>query len=306
MRARNVKPALFKNEVLGCADPLLTLLFVGLWCEADRDGRLEDRPLRLRAEIFPYRDNAPVDEMLNWLTDNAFIARYQTNDGLRVIQVLKFSEHQRPHSNEAQSVLPAMDQSKHHQGKKRLPPRRAALRSDSLFSDSGSLIPDPLNLDSRSGTVDKFDAGKVEGLDARAWADWIEYRAKRKPAVKSASMPALAKKMVALGAGQRAAVDHSIANGYQGLVAPKGNGHLAPPAVAPAAAAPVVGGVVPTWANGRDSATWAEARSLAQAIGFRDPWPQESASAYQTQVKFEAQKAPSMNVLERIGLRRGG
>ena len=30
------------------------LLFVGLWTIADRNGRLEDRPKRIRAELFPY------------------------------------------------------------------------------------------------------------------------------------------------------------------------------------------------------------------------------------------------------------
>ena len=49
-RSRNIKPSLFKNEVLGVADPLYTILFEGLWVLADREGRLEDRPLRIKAE----------------------------------------------------------------------------------------------------------------------------------------------------------------------------------------------------------------------------------------------------------------
>lgn len=36
---------------------------------------------------------------------------------------------------------------------------------------------------------------------------------------------AAAEQLAALGAEQAAAVKHSIANGYQGLFAPKGNGH---------------------------------------------------------------------------------
>lgn len=151
MRARNIKPSLFKNEVLGTADPLLTILFEGLWCEADRDGRLEDRPLRLKAEVLPYRNDANVDAMLDWLSEYGFIARYEAN-GLKVIQVLKFSDHQRPHNNEVESVLPSMEAIKHNQGKKRAQPRKKALRSDSpslipssLIPDSGSLIPDSLS-----------------------------------------------------------------------------------------------------------------------------------------------------------------
>lgn len=151
MRARNIKPSLFKNEVLGTADPLLTILFEGLWCEADRDGRLEDRPLRLKAEIFPYRHNADIDAMLEWLSENGFIARYEAKSA-KIIQVLKFSDHQRPHKNEVPSVLPTLDASKHNQGKKRAQPKTQALRSDSpsLIPDSGYLIPDPLMLPSEA------------------------------------------------------------------------------------------------------------------------------------------------------------
>jgi len=145
MRARNIKPSLFKNEILGTADPLLTILFEGLWCEADREGRLEDRPLRLKAEILPYRNDADINAMLNWLSEHGFVARYEVGD-TKVIQVLKFSEHQRPHNNEVASVLPSMDAIQHNQGKKSAQPRKKALRSDSpsLIPDSGSLIPDPL------------------------------------------------------------------------------------------------------------------------------------------------------------------
>jgi len=105
-RARNIKPGFFKNEVLGVADPLYSLLFEGLWVLADREGRLEDRPLRIKGEVFPYRDGLNVDAMLNWLESNGFIQRY-TAQGKKCILVLEFVKHQNPHKNEAESELPA-------------------------------------------------------------------------------------------------------------------------------------------------------------------------------------------------------
>jgi hypothetical protein len=68
---------------------------------------------------------------------------------------------------------------------------------------------------------ERFDAKQVEGLDQAAWAEWLAYRAKRKPAIKPASMKKAAQAMAALGGQQQLAVDHSIAAGYQGLVVPK-------------------------------------------------------------------------------------
>jgi len=75
-RARNIKPGLFKNELLVEQSLFVRLLFVGLWTLADREGRLEDRPKRIRLELFPY-DNDDVDSALNILVENGFIVRYQ-------------------------------------------------------------------------------------------------------------------------------------------------------------------------------------------------------------------------------------
>jgi len=108
-RARNIKPGFFKNEILGVADPLYSLLFEGLWVLADRSGRMEDRPLRIKGEVFPYRDGLNVDAMLNWLESNGFIRRY-TAQGKKCILVLEFVKHQNPHKNEKDkgSDVPAM------------------------------------------------------------------------------------------------------------------------------------------------------------------------------------------------------
>jgi len=105
-RARNIKPSFFKNELIGTADPLLGLLFISLWTLADKQGRLEDRPLRIKAETFPYRENIDVNGYLTQLQRFELIDRYVV-DGLAIIQIVKFAEHQSPHSTEKNSTLPA-------------------------------------------------------------------------------------------------------------------------------------------------------------------------------------------------------
>ena len=141
-RARNIKPGFFKNEVLGVADPLYSLLFEGLWVLADRAGRLEDRPLRIKGEVFPYRDGLNVDAMLNWLESNGFIRRY-TAQGKKCILVLEFVKHQNPHKNEAESELPApSDECTKPDEIGTTTEIIGSTRADSLSSDS--LIPDSL------------------------------------------------------------------------------------------------------------------------------------------------------------------
>lgn len=104
-RARNLKPGFFKNDVLAECPPLVRILFQGLWCEADREGRLEDRPKRLKAEILPY-DDIDIDASLNLLADKGFIVRYSHGSG-QYIQILAFHKHQNPHVKESASSIPA-------------------------------------------------------------------------------------------------------------------------------------------------------------------------------------------------------
>ena len=139
-RARNIKPGIFKNEVLGVADPLYTLLFEGLWVLADRDGRLEDRPLRIKAEVFPYRDGLDVRAMLAWLEQEGFIERY-TAKGVACILIVNFTKHQNPHKNEAPSELPAPDATV-PEIIGTAPEIIGCARADPLSSDPLSLIPD--------------------------------------------------------------------------------------------------------------------------------------------------------------------
>jgi hypothetical protein len=141
-RARNIKPALFKNELLGVADPLLTILFESLWCLADREGRLEDRPLRIKAETFPYREGLDINGYLTELERLEFIDRYVA-EGLAIIQVKNFDKHQNPHKTEKPSELP----------KKPINTNGCAITvkeplNDSEVTELAVLIPDSLNTDS--------------------------------------------------------------------------------------------------------------------------------------------------------------
>lgn len=106
-RARNIKPGFFKNEDLAECSPWARLCFAGLWVLADRDGRLEDRPKRIKGELFPF-DAVEVEPLLEELERFKFIARYDAGD-MRAIQILEFKKHQTPHYSEKPSVIKAPD-----------------------------------------------------------------------------------------------------------------------------------------------------------------------------------------------------
>jgi hypothetical protein len=108
-RTRSIKPSFFKNEFLAECDPMARLLFVGLWTLADSQGRMEFRPLRIKAELFPY-DNCDILGLLKQLADRGFVRAYESGD-VKVLEIPTFSEHQRCHPDERDEGLPPPDES---------------------------------------------------------------------------------------------------------------------------------------------------------------------------------------------------
>jgi len=83
------------------------LLFIGLWILADREGRLENRPKKIKMSLFP-ADDINVSEQLDNISKFGFIELYNA-DGIDVIQIINFVKHQNPHGLEKDSELPNKD-----------------------------------------------------------------------------------------------------------------------------------------------------------------------------------------------------
>ncbi|MBK9427290.1 MAG: hypothetical protein IPN63_07860 [Gammaproteobacteria bacterium] len=101
VRIRTIKPDFFKHDKVSDLKPLARLLFISLWCLADRRGRLEDRPKRIKVECLPY-DDCDVDALLWELHNAGFIDRYEI-EGLQIIEISSFEKHQRISGKEAES-----------------------------------------------------------------------------------------------------------------------------------------------------------------------------------------------------------
>jgi hypothetical protein len=104
-RARSLKPGFFTNEDLIELPFECRLLFAGLWTLADREGRLEDRPKKIKLHVFP-GDSVDVDTCLSALNERGFIIRYAV-ESVQYIQITMWSKHQSPHIKEAPSTIPA-------------------------------------------------------------------------------------------------------------------------------------------------------------------------------------------------------
>ncbi|HDU8566898.1 TPA: hypothetical protein RG683_000447 [Morganella morganii] len=147
-RARNIKPGFFTNDDLAECDPCARILFAGLWTIADREGRMEDKPRKIKAMVLPY-DDVDCDKLLEQLHGKNFITRYSV-DGNDFIQVNNWKKHQNPHVKEAASEIP--EQGSQDADNKGAPEKHSACMVQEHEghttnpADSLNLIPDSLNL----------------------------------------------------------------------------------------------------------------------------------------------------------------
>lgn len=166
-RARSIKPSFFKNDELAECEPMARLLFVGLWTLADRDGRLECRPMRIKAELFPY-DNCDMGELLAQLQKRGFIEIYES-EGVSVLQIPKFAEHQRCHPEERSESLPA--RAKHETGKfPGEPGNNPAICASFLLPSSP--FPFPISSSAPSSAAPRLGSEPADAIRWDAVAGW--------------------------------------------------------------------------------------------------------------------------------------
>ena len=175
-RARSLKPGFFRNEELADLSFEYRILFQGLWCLADRSGRMEDRPKRIKAEVFPY-DNVDADAGLNALQAAGFIVRYEAA-GSRYIEVLNFGKHQNPHMKEAASTIPAP-------GAPAIAPvqHRASTVQAPEIPERAGLTPDSLNPIPHSKKEQASPSGSRLPKDWQLPDDWRQWAEAERPGI---------------------------------------------------------------------------------------------------------------------------
>lgn len=101
-RIRTVKPEFFTSEDVVVLSPLARLLYVGLWCEADREGRLLWRPVSFRLRYLP-TDTCDIVAVGQELIDRGLVVLY----GSGLAYIPSFGKHQHINPRESASSLPA-------------------------------------------------------------------------------------------------------------------------------------------------------------------------------------------------------
>lgn len=96
-RIRSLKPDLWNDEALGSCAPFAILLFIGLISQADDAGRLRAHPSRLRATLFPFREEINARKVTDALIElqQARVIYLYTVDGEQYAALRSWSKHQR-------------------------------------------------------------------------------------------------------------------------------------------------------------------------------------------------------------------
>mgnify|MGYP003685379861 CR=1 FL=1 len=105
-RTRLINPSFFLHEDLGRCTAHARLLFVALWTQADKLGRLRWLPLKVHGESFPHEPGVNVTHLAQELVAAGVLSIYEAS-GRRYAHLPGFKTWQRPHRNEQPSACPA-------------------------------------------------------------------------------------------------------------------------------------------------------------------------------------------------------
>lgn len=103
-RIRTIKPEFFTSADIVELTPLSRLLYISLWCESDREGRLSWNVKTLKMRYLP-ADDCSVEELAKELVEQGLIKIYEV-DGKNYAEIPSFKSHQVINNREKDSEIP--------------------------------------------------------------------------------------------------------------------------------------------------------------------------------------------------------
>lgn len=100
-RIRTIKPEFFTSEDIVALSPLARLLYIAIWCEADKEGRMAWKPRTFKLRYFP-GDACDIEALAAELVESGLVVLY--GDGLAYVP--SFAKHQHINPRESASTLP--------------------------------------------------------------------------------------------------------------------------------------------------------------------------------------------------------
>lgn len=160
-RIRTIKPEFFTSEDIVSLSPLARLLYIAMWIESDREGRLVWKPRTFKIRYLP-ADSCDIDSLCRELIESGLVVLY----GDAYAYIPTFTSHQHINPRESQSHLPFPDE--------------AATRQPRVVTRQAR------DSDLQVGTERKgmsSDALRPDDVDKHTWEDFLKLRKAKKAPV---------------------------------------------------------------------------------------------------------------------------
>ncbi len=159
-RKRMIDPGIWQNEQLGTLPREARLLFIGMFSNADDEGRLKASAGYLKAIVFPYDDDLPIkriEELKQVIAAQSLILLYRAA-GQDYLWLPTWDRHQKI-KNPAPSQLPSP-----HEGTPSIeqPPDRSGGQNPGRLHTNGEALPEPS--DSNGGGLPEDSSNSRSGL----------------------------------------------------------------------------------------------------------------------------------------------
>ena len=104
-RIRTIKPEFFTSSDIVLLSPLARLLYIALWCESDRDGKLNWNLKTFKLRYLP-ADDCDIEELANELISANLVIIYEIESKIYA-EIPSFQHHQVINNRESESILPS-------------------------------------------------------------------------------------------------------------------------------------------------------------------------------------------------------
>lgn len=205
-RIRTIKPEFFTSEDVVSLSPLARLLYIALWCEADREGRFEWKPRTLKLRYLP-GDNCDVEALATELTDSGMVVLYEV-EGKIYAEIPSFTRHQSINNREAESEIPPRVPTREHAS----PTRAARVQAEGKEGKEGK------GKEHASGDAPR-PADPLDGIDPKVAKDFRELRARKKAPISETAIAGIKREAQKAGMSLEDALRTCCERGWTGFKA---------------------------------------------------------------------------------------
>lgn len=228
-RIRTIKPEFFTSEDIVSLTPMARLLYIALWCEADREGRMAWKPKTFKMRYFP-ADSCDIDALARELLASGLVIVYRE----KYAYIPSFTDHQHVNPRETASKLPNPDDEDEENDASVTRDDASRTVTDAQGGREGKgkeCIKDYSPADAEDspsfGKPGKSKPGKTvsvaelvaEGVGQQHAVDWLEVRKRKKAPLTVTAWEALKREAQAAGISPAEAVKVAAERGWQSFKA---------------------------------------------------------------------------------------